>query len=193
MQWHGQCPERWRIEQRTGKKMLDEFVSGVGPDSVAFMEGVFHVRSEHGHTYESVRVRIHYPASFPERGQLPTVTLMSHRDRWLRGGDSHLNADWSLCLFVPGESGIDFRRADSLQKLFGVMHTFLFKEHLYQRALKRQAVTGEEVVWPGEARSHGLAGIAEAVQDKGLVGRNEPCPCGSGKKFKACHMKLLRR
>ena len=22
------------------------------------------------------------------------------------------------------------------------------------------------------------------------VGRNEPCPCGSGKKFKACHGKL---
>jgi preprotein translocase subunit SecA len=22
------------------------------------------------------------------------------------------------------------------------------------------------------------------------VGRNDPCPCGSGKKFKACHGKL---
>jgi preprotein translocase subunit SecA len=24
----------------------------------------------------------------------------------------------------------------------------------------------------------------------GPVGRNEPCPCGSGKKFKQCHGKL---
>jgi len=24
----------------------------------------------------------------------------------------------------------------------------------------------------------------------GHVGRNDPCPCGSGKKFKACHGKL---
>jgi preprotein translocase subunit SecA len=24
------------------------------------------------------------------------------------------------------------------------------------------------------------------------VGRNEPCPCGSGKKFKACHYPKLR-
>ena len=24
---------------------------------------------------------------------------------------------------------------------------------------------------------------------RGRVGRNEPCPCGSGKKFKKCHLK----
>ncbi|MDP1897982.1 MAG: SEC-C metal-binding domain-containing protein [Sulfurimicrobium sp.] len=24
----------------------------------------------------------------------------------------------------------------------------------------------------------------------GRVGRNEPCPCGSGKKYKQCHGKL---
>jgi preprotein translocase subunit SecA len=24
------------------------------------------------------------------------------------------------------------------------------------------------------------------------VGRNDPCPCGSGKKFKACHYPMLR-
>jgi preprotein translocase subunit SecA len=32
-----------------------------------------------------------------------------------------------------------------------------------------------------------LAGVQEAF---GQVGRNEPCPCGSGKKFKHCHGKL---
>jgi preprotein translocase subunit SecA len=31
---------------------------------------------------------------------------------------------------------------------------------------------------------------AAAVQEFPKVGRNEPCPCGSGKKFKACHGKL---
>jgi len=24
-----------------------------------------------------------------------------------------------------------------------------------------------------------------------VVGRNEPCPCGSGKKYKQCHGKLV--
>ena len=28
------------------------------------------------------------------------------------------------------------------------------------------------------------------VREGKKVGRNEPCPCGSGKKFKQCHGKL---
>jgi preprotein translocase subunit SecA len=28
------------------------------------------------------------------------------------------------------------------------------------------------------------------IRDVAKVGRNEPCPCGSGKKFKQCHGKL---
>jgi preprotein translocase subunit SecA len=31
---------------------------------------------------------------------------------------------------------------------------------------------------------------APFVRQMGKVGRNEPCPCGSGKKFKHCHGKL---
>jgi preprotein translocase subunit SecA len=31
---------------------------------------------------------------------------------------------------------------------------------------------------------------AEPIRNKGpRVGRNDPCPCGSGKKYKACHMR----
>jgi uncharacterized protein YecA (UPF0149 family) len=30
---------------------------------------------------------------------------------------------------------------------------------------------------------------ATLVRDKPAVGRNEPCPCGSGKKFKKCCLK----
>ena len=30
------------------------------------------------------------------------------------------------------------------------------------------------------------AGVAAAVAS-GKVGRNDPCPCGSGKKYKRCH------
>jgi preprotein translocase subunit SecA len=28
------------------------------------------------------------------------------------------------------------------------------------------------------------------LRDQPKVGRNEPCPCGSGKKFKQCHGRL---
>jgi preprotein translocase subunit SecA len=31
----------------------------------------------------------------------------------------------------------------------------------------------------------------EPIRNRGeRVGRNDPCPCGSGKKYKNCHMKL---
>jgi preprotein translocase subunit SecA len=33
-------------------------------------------------------------------------------------------------------------------------------------------------------------GLAELANTWGQVGRNEPCPCGSGNKFKQCHGKL---
>jgi preprotein translocase subunit SecA len=31
----------------------------------------------------------------------------------------------------------------------------------------------------------------DPIRNKGpRIGRNDPCPCGSGKKYKACHMRL---
>ncbi len=36
-----------------------------------------------------------------------------------------------------------------------------------------------------------VAGTVRTIRERGArVGRNEPCPCGSGKKFKHCCMKL---
>jgi preprotein translocase subunit SecA len=52
------------------------------------------------------------------------------------------------------------------------------------------------VVGAGRARSlsdmgaggpPGIAGAASGPTDFSTVGRNDPCPCGSGKKFKKCH------
>jgi preprotein translocase subunit SecA len=33
----------------------------------------------------------------------------------------------------------------------------------------------------------GIAGASSGPADYSNVGRNDPCPCGSGKKFKKCH------
>ncbi len=41
---------------------------------------------------------------------------------------------------------------------------------------------------PGKAAPAGMA--KPFVRDERKVGRNEPCPCGSGKKYKQCHGKL---
>ena len=37
-----------------------------------------------------------------------------------------------------------------------------------------------KVVWPSSSR-------APLPRHVGKVGRNDPCPCGSGKKYKSCH------
>jgi len=42
----------------------------------------------------------------------------------------------------------------------------------------------------GEAPAEGEAAAAPFVRDGRKIGRNEPCPCGSGKKYKHCHGKL---
>jgi preprotein translocase subunit SecA len=34
--------------------------------------------------------------------------------------------------------------------------------------------------------------MAPVVRDGRKVGRNEPCPCGSGKKYKHCHGQLAK-
>jgi preprotein translocase subunit SecA len=56
-------------------------------------------------------------------------------------------------------------------------------EHEFQRKKKRELE---------QARMAGANGATEAAAQRRTgkkVGRNEPCPCGSGKKYKVCHGK----
>jgi hypothetical protein len=191
MQWHEATPQRWKQEQSLAATLLKDFEAGINGNGNAFIRGAFNVVSEHGHVYETVRLRITYPPNYPTRNQPPSVYLESHHDRWKKSGGSHIEDDWRLCLFVPSESGIDFSETTSLNDLLAVIHTFLFKQRIYQRRLARSRLDGGRVEWPGKDRSHGLQGIREAIQDAGGIGRNDPCPCGSGKKFKRCHLGKL--
>ena len=40
--------------------------------------------------------------------------------------------------------------------------------------------------WPAPAAAPAVPGVAAGVV-VAKVGRNDPCPCGSGKKYKLCH------
>ena len=57
----------------------------------------------------------------------------------------------------------------------------------YQHAEYNASASPEELMAPGET-----AGRAAAPASAGMprVGRNDPCPCGSGKKYKQCHGRL---
>ncbi|MBL4820919.1 MAG: SEC-C domain-containing protein, partial [Gammaproteobacteria bacterium] len=48
----------------------------------------------------------------------------------------------------------------------------------------------EESAAAGPAAQEGNAPKAPFVREVPKVGRNEPCPCGSGKKYKVCHGRL---
>lgn len=191
MLWHEVMPDRWKQEQAIACSLLEDFIAEIDSRGNAIMRGNFPLVSEHGHVYETISLRIEYPSSFPARNQPPSVFLESHRDRWEKGGNSHIELDWKLCLFVPGESGIQFAAPTSLNDLFAVIRTYLIKERIYQRRLARSHFDGSIAKWPGEDRSHGIEGIREAVNESSGVRRNAPCPCGSGKRFKNCHLRKL--
>ncbi len=103
MSWHEKDPVRWQHEQEVARETLGGFEAGTD-DGKAYFRGVLDLCSEHGHVYETTRICIVYPLTFPARNQPPSVYLESHRDRWRKGGNSHIESDWKLCLFVPGES-----------------------------------------------------------------------------------------
>lgn len=66
-------------------------------------------------------------------------------------------------------------------------------EQLEERAEQIANVTYTAPTETGETETIAEAAIAAAARPVGevpRVGRNEPCPCGSGKKYKHCHGKL---
>src|SRR5690606_38659457 len=67
-------------------------------------------------------------------------------------------------------------------------------EQQRREALQRQKMQlqHDEISALGEAPEQQVKPRAQApmVRDGRKVGRNDPCPCGSGKKFKSCHGQL---
>lgn len=51
-----------------------------------------------------------------------------------------------------------------------------------QTGLQQVTTAGEE-----RLKVNDLSKIAENIKANGEIGRNDPCPCGSGKKYKKCH------
>ncbi len=62
------------------------------------------------------------------------------------------------------------------------------KQMQFQHAQASAMEAGEPEAEAGE--QEGAANPEPYVRGERKVGRNEPCPCGSGKKYKHCHGKL---
>lgn len=56
--------------------------------------------------------------------------------------------------------------------------------------IELDALQDDDVALREDERAFVAAGAQTITRDTPKVGRNDPCPCGSGKKFKVCHGKL---
>ncbi|MGE5308725.1 MAG: SEC-C metal-binding domain-containing protein [Deltaproteobacteria bacterium] len=63
-----------------------------------------------------------------------------------------------------------------------MLHPEASDPHTSERRIQENAV---EMQVEGEG-SHSPRPTPQAVRPQDKVGRNEPCPCGSGKKYKKC-------
>lgn len=176
--------QRWQAEQEIAGRFLTELEVGASEEGWPQLRGCYEQRSQHGRVYGAFRLRIAYPPPFPLRNAQPRVWIENPPSTWVNTVDGHVYPDWELCLGVALDSEIDFTQPDSGIKLVEAVDTFLRLERIYQRDRRWK---GDAADWPGPQRSHGLLGYYESIRAMGEPGRNDPCLCGSGLKYKACH------
>ena len=73
--------------------------------------------------------------------------------------------------------------------------TTFFRAHFGLNAPRREARKEASLSFlhGDEGDSDGAAPAKKPVRKAARLGRNDPCHCGSGKKYKVCHMPLERR
>ena len=90
---------------------------------------------------------------------------------------------------------IQIQRQDEAELLEQRRREAAARERLAFQHAEASALAAEQAQQPAAAAAAGGGGAAVApaapfVREQPKVGRNEPCPCGSGKKYKQCHGRL---
>jgi preprotein translocase subunit SecA len=92
------------------------------------------------------------------------------------------------------ETMLDSLRMDVTKKLSQIRPMSEEEQQSLMRELQEQRAAMEAAAQPetlAEPSAEGAPGFVESDPSTwGNPGRNEPCPCGSGKKFKHCHGRL---
>lgn len=63
------------------------------------------------------------------------------------------------------------------------------KEQIIELIKQGKVSKGRAMKWAKNRKPHQLIGTVVSVRKEKKIGRNEPCHCGSGKKFKKCCIK----
>jgi hypothetical protein len=102
----------------------------------------------------------------------------------------HLREDalFAYALAMPGETTRG-RVKGMLRKIDSIATLTPFEKELVQFGLdERLRLSGLTPVFSAESQEQEPeAPPAAEIVPSGKVGRNDPCPCGSGKKYKKCH------
>jgi preprotein translocase subunit SecA len=86
--------------------------------------------------------------------------------------------------FSMFEDMIDRIHRDAVEKVFTVQ---IAREADLERLEERRRPQPAQMTMSGGGAQPAKAKPATQKRDQAKVGRNDPCPCGSGKKYKKCH------
>jgi preprotein translocase subunit SecA len=86
--------------------------------------------------------------------------------------------------FAMFEEMIERVHQDAVQKVFTVQAV---RSEELQRLEQRRKPQPAQMTMSGGGEAPSRAAKPAARRDMDKVGRNDPCPCGSGKKYKKCH------
>jgi SEC-C motif len=161
-----------------------------------FVEGSLTLRGESG-VPERIGVCAAFPPGYP--GAEPEVFDVG--DRFPHILDRHFFPDGKCCLWLPPTSRWNGADPEGLGAFLEEVAIFFDKQ-----------LTCDVVgYFPGAQWGHGTAGYIEFVRElmggneqlltaftpvfAGILtpGRNSPCPCGSGRKYKRCHLDFAQR
>ena len=136
---------------------------------------------------------------------LPAVAEESEKEVKLTGwitdqwcGAKNANAAGADCARACAEKGSALVLFSD-GKLYGLSDQTLAKEHIGHKVLVKGTIEEESKVMEQHQAAMAANAAMERTQGRVVhsggtytrnmqkVGRNEPCPCGSGKKFKKCH------
>ena len=174
---------RERLEQASDK-LMDEKLQAFGPETMRNIEKQLLLQTIDGKWREHLLRLEHLRSVVGFRGYAQRDPLSEYKTE-------------AFALF---ESMLEGLRADVTQKLALIRpitaeeQQAMMAQYLAQaRAAQAQAEeAAEPVVAPqAPAPAQAVAGFdAEDPSTWGNPGRNDPCPCGSGEKFKHCHGRL---
>jgi SEC-C motif len=93
----------------------------------------------------------------------------------------HINTDGSICPYSATETHLPWH-GQTVSIFLDYVAIWTAKHYVWEKTGANESAT-----WLGSVAPHTPSEVLRHV------GRNDPCPCGSGKKFKQCHLAVYER